>query len=94
MPNPWDLLADGTPYTARILLRKAVAAPGVPPRTIIGGVILGDLCEDGDDRASTGQLIFLPTSREVMAVRTGGYRMDQMLTGPLNDPNCWRVERT
>lgn len=57
------------------------------------GVVLGDLCADGVDRASTGQLIFLPTSREIAAVTTGGYRADQMLTGPLNDPFFWKVEQ-
>lgn len=101
-----SIIVPNNTVHARVLLRRVIL-DGRSPRTLILGMVIGDLVQDGTDRLWQGAILSLPNGNEPMTcfINTqrvsvtrqpnalAGWRADQILTGPFSDDSMWREER-
>lgn len=74
-------IVDGLPMLSRVLLRKAsMTDGGGMARTIVAGVVIGDLCPDEVDRIMIGHLTLESRDTYLFPAGREGYRVDQILT--------------
>ena len=86
-----ELLGDDLAQTGivQMVMHRSKPVDGVV-RVVFGGVVLSDfgVGEHGTWERQQGQLLFVPTRREIL-IRELGLRLDQMVTGPLAMDSYW-----